>query len=137
MNAARNGSKLNRLVLGDLPKTMHRQLQVIRKYRRRLEAAVMESKGEVNLTDSHLINEAATAEQHACICRWLMRTKLDTMTVSDITKCSSEILKAKTVRNRAVERLQIDRDTMRDNAIESLYTTAVTINEVDTGGDSE
>jgi hypothetical protein len=108
LNSTRNGSKLSRLVLGDLPSGMHRQLQVIRKYRRTLEDSVIEIKGFISLGDAHLINEAATGEQHGAICRWLLRNRLGSMSVSDITKCSEQILKSKTVRNRAVKELKLD-----------------------------
>jgi hypothetical protein len=87
---------------------MRRQTQAARKYRRGLEALVYEAKGEVNTTDAHLIDEAAAAEVHASVCRWLLRTRLAKMSVSDVARCSEQILKSKTIRNRAVERLKID-----------------------------
>ena len=108
MNATRNGSKLTRLTIGELPLTMRRQTQQARKYRRLLEALVIEAKGEVNAMDAHLIDEAAGAEVHASVCRWLLRTRLERMTVTDIARCSEQILKAKTTRNKAVERLGLD-----------------------------
>lgn len=109
LNSMRNGGKLTRLTLGELPKTMRRQTQQARKYRRGLEALVMDSKGQVNATDAHLIDEAATAEVHASVCRWLLRERLETMSVSDIARCSEQILKSKTIRNKAVERLDVDK----------------------------
>ena len=127
LNSVRNGSKITRLTLGSLPRTMLRQTRQACKYRRELEGLVFQAKGEVNSTDAHLIDEAASAEIHSSVCRWLLREKLSTMSVSDILKCSSEMLKAKTIRNRAVERLQIDRDTMEATRIESLYADAVVI----------
>lgn len=108
LNAVSNGAKLTRLTLGELPLTMRRQTQQARKYRRELEAVVLEVKGEVNSSDAHLIDEASQAEVHASVCRWLLRERLDQMTVSDIAKCSEQILKAKTTRNRAVERLNLN-----------------------------
>ena len=108
LNASKNGTRLTRLTLGELPLTMRRQTQQARKYRRGLEALVLEAKGEVNATDAHLIDEAAQAEVHASVCRWLLRTRLDKMSVSDVAGCSGQILKAKTIRNKAVERLQLD-----------------------------
>ena len=87
---------------------MRRQTQAARKYRRGLEALVMAAKGEVNATDAHLIDEAAAAEVHASVCRWLLRTRLEKMSVSDVARCSEQIVKAKASRNRAVERLKID-----------------------------
>jgi hypothetical protein len=108
LNTAKNGSSLTRLTLGELPQTMRRQMQMTRKYRRGLEALVMEAKGEVGTTDAHLIDEAAGAECHAAVCRWLLRTRLEKMTVADIARCSEQIMKARAVRNRAVERLGLD-----------------------------
>jgi hypothetical protein len=122
LNATKNGTALTRLTLGELPQTMRRQTQAARKYRRELEQLVMDAKGEVNATDAHLIDEATTAEVHASVCRWLLRTRLEKMSVSDVARCSEQIVKAKTSRNRAVERLGLDRDRLAD-AIDVLYTT--------------
>jgi hypothetical protein len=108
LNATKNGTTLTRLTLGELPLTMRRQTQQARKYRRGLEALVINTKGEVNATDAHLIDEASSAEVHASVCRWLLRTRLDKMSVSDVARCSEQIVKAKAARNRAVERLNID-----------------------------
>jgi hypothetical protein len=131
LNASRNGTGLTRLTLGELPQTMRRQTQSARKYRRGLERLVTDAKGEVSATDAHLIDEAATAEIHASVCRWLLRTRLDRMTVSDISRCSEQVLKAKTARNRAVERLGLDRDRFTD-VIDALYTRVT-----DTEGEDE
>jgi len=108
LNAAKSGTRIARLTLGELPQTMRRQLQNARKYRRDLEGLVVDAHGEVNATNAHLIDEAAAAEVHASVCRWLLRTRLETMSVADITKCSEQIMKSKTVRNKAVSALQLD-----------------------------
>ena len=108
LNSTRNGTSISRLTLGELPTTMRRQTQQARKYRRTLESLVLGAKGEVSATDTHLIDEAATAEVHASVCRWLLRTRLEKMTVSDVARCSEQIVKAKAARNRAVERLGLD-----------------------------
>ena len=108
LNRSRNGTKIARLTLGELPQTMRRQLQTARKYRRTLETLTVEAKGQVTTTDAHLIDEAAGAEIHASVCRWLLRTRLDKMTVSDVARCSEQIMKARAARNRAVERLELD-----------------------------
>jgi hypothetical protein len=113
LNALRTGQGLRRLTLGELPATMRRQTQQARKYRRGLEQLVMEKHGEVSATHAHLIDEAAAAEVHACVCRWLLRTKLKDMSPSDIARCSAEIPKAKSTRNRAVERLKLDAEENR------------------------
>jgi hypothetical protein len=108
LNGCKNGGSLTRLTIGELPQTMRRQMQMARKYRRGLEALVMEAKREVNATDAHLIDEATGAEVHASVCRWLLRTRLDKMSVADVARCSEQIMKARAARNRAVERLGLD-----------------------------
>ncbi len=118
INAVKNGTSLTRLTLGELPKTMRRQMQAARKYRRTLEVLVVNAKKEVNATDAHLIDEAASAEVHASVCRWLLRTRLEKMTVGDIARCSEQIVKAKAARNRAVERLHIDAPPLAPWAID-------------------
>jgi hypothetical protein len=113
-----------RLPLGEMPATMRRQLQTARQYRRDLEQLTVDAKGCIDALDAHLINEAVTAECHAAVCRWLLRTKLDKMAALDIAKCSGEILRGRTVRNRAVERLGLDREA--EDAIVALYSREVT-----------
>ncbi len=103
MNGLKNGSRISRLILGQLPTKMRRQLQNARKYRRGLEQAVVDIKGEVSLLDAHLIDEASGAEVHASVCRWLLRTRLEKMSTSDIARCSEQIMKSRTVRNKAVQ----------------------------------
>lgn len=107
LNASRNGTRVSRLTLGELPQTMRRQLQNARKYRRELEALVLNAHGEINATHAHLVDEAAAAEVHASVCRWLLRTRLEKMSTADVARCSEQILKAKTIRNKAVERLKL------------------------------
>ncbi len=106
LNAIKNGTRLT--VLGELPPGMRRQQSNVRKYRRSLEELVMQAKGQISATDSHLIDEAATAEVHGAICRWLMKTRIAKMTVSDVARCSEQVVKAKTARNRAVAALHLD-----------------------------
>jgi len=99
---------ITRLTLGELPATMRRQTKAARAYRRDLEKLCQEAHGEVNATHAHLIDEAAGAEVHASVCRWLLRTRLDKMSVADIARCSEQIMKARVLRNRAVERLSLN-----------------------------
>jgi hypothetical protein len=114
VNAIKNGASISRLTLGELPLTMRRQLQQARKYRRYLEELTVDAHGEVNATRAHLIDEATSAEVHASVCRWLLRTRLESMSTADIARCSEQIVKSKTVRNKAVERLQLDAPAQLD-----------------------
>lgn len=116
-----NRGDVYRLVLGDLPKSMKRVTEMGRKYRRMLEAVVLHEKGQVSLTDAHLIDEATQAELHAAVCRWIMNRRYNDMSVKDLRECSSQIVKAKTARNQAVAALQLERDRS-ELIIEALYT---------------
>lgn len=119
VNALKNGSKSFRLVIGDMPKTMHRQQLNALKYRRALEDAIRQLKGEVCLCDAHFVDVATQAEIHAAVCRWLLKSKLETMSSADIVTCSREILKAKEARNRAVQQLKLDET--QANSFLALY----------------
>lgn len=107
-NALKVGSDVRRLTVGELPKTMTTIKREGRAYRRDLEAAVVKAKGEVNLTDSHLIDTAAAATIQAGICRWLLRHKIEDMNTSDVRGCSGDIVKAKERRDAAVRALALD-----------------------------
>jgi hypothetical protein len=122
LNAARNGSRIARLTLGNLPPSMLQIQRGSRVYRRELEDLAVEARGEVNLFDAHLIDEAATAECHASVCRWLLRERLDKMTPADIRQTSAEIVKAKTQRNAAVRRLRLDDRAKTADYIDTLYS---------------
>lgn len=114
-----NGTSIHRLTLGVFPDCLRRQLATARKYRAELEQFVLDAKGEVSVVDSHYIDQAAGAEVHSAICRMLMRTKWEQMSVSDIALCSKEIMKSKAIRNAAIEKLQLDRQ--QTNLIDALY----------------
>lgn len=110
MNGIKTGARLplTRLIMGDLPPKMRRAQAGARAYRRSLEALVLAARGEVNASDAHLVDAATGAEVHASICRWLLRTRLETMSVADIARCSEQIVKAREARNRAVAALKLD-----------------------------
>src|SRR5262245_51458022 len=96
-NALRNGSRMDikRLTVGELPATMIAVKREGRQYRRDLETEVLHVKGEINHTDMHLIDTAAAATIQAGICRWLLRNKVNDMSISDIRGCTADIVKAK------------------------------------------
>jgi len=135
LNAMRNGSRIARLTIGALPNAMKRQLRTARAYRRDLEAIVVAEKDEVSLEDAHTIDEAVNAEIHSSICKWLMRERLDKMSVQDIIKCSSEIMRSKSVRNRAVDRLGLGRQA--ENQIRALYTDNLSDKRAESTPDSD
>jgi hypothetical protein len=110
MNHAKNGAGIdrNRLVVGELPAQMRSIRTEARVYRRRLEAVVLNAKAAISPTDAHLIDSAAAATAHAGICRWLLRNRLASMSVSDILACSKAIVQAKQARDTAVKTLDLD-----------------------------
>lgn len=124
INNLKNGTRvvINRLTLGELPAKLRRQLAAARHYRRGLEQIVASVKGEVSLLDAHLIDEAAVAECHSEVCRYLLRNRLDEMSTPDIIACSGQVLKSKGIRNAAVRRLNLDRSPK--SVIDALYADA-------------
>ena len=118
LNAARNGTRLTRLTVGELPRQLNHVKIEGRRYRRALEAVCGDVHGEVSVTDAHSIDTATGATVHAGICRWLLREKIGVMASADILACSRELLKAKETRDRAVRLLRLD--TRRD-VLDVLY----------------
>lgn len=110
MNALRNGSRvnLNRLTVGELPAKMIAVKREGRAYRRGLETAVLKAKGEISLTDAHLVDTASAAVIQAGVCRWLLRNRIETMSTADIRGTQADIVKAKERRDAAVRALQLD-----------------------------
>jgi hypothetical protein len=108
LNGLKNGRRMARLVLGELPKPLFRVKMQVRNYRRQLEDEVTLRHGSVGVTHAHFIDTAVTAEQHAAICRWLLNQRMSEMSTADVLSCSGQILKSKDVRNRAIARLDLD-----------------------------
>lgn len=109
LNGLKNGSRMTRLTVGELPPSMVAIKREGRAYRRELEAAVKEAKGEISLTDAHAIDTAAAATIQAGVCRWLLRNKdVKELSATEIRACMSDITKAKERRDAAVRALKLD-----------------------------
>lgn len=106
--------KRHRLVLGRLPNTFGEAATWPLRYRSLLEGAVLTSHGEITLMHAHYIDAACTHEQHAAVCRWVMRARLDRMTGDELARCVGAMATAKDKRNRAVRRLQLDKPSRRN-----------------------
>ena len=78
------------------------------KYRRGLEAEVMNVKGDISFTDAHAIDTASAATIAAGISRWLLRNRIETMSIADIRNCGLDNVKAKEKRDAAVASLGLD-----------------------------
>ena len=110
-----------RLTLGNMPSCLNIVQSQCRAYRRRLEDLVMEARGTITNMDHHMIDEATQGEMHGGVCRYLLRTRIETMNASDIARCSEQIVKSKQARNKAVKQLKLDVDTTKDLII-GLYS---------------
>ena len=108
VNGLTSGASVKRLTVGELPSKMIAVKREGRAYRREMEAAVVAIKGEIGITDAHLIDTASAAVIQAGVCRWLLRNRIDTMNTSDIRGCQTDIVKAKERRDAAVRALGLD-----------------------------
>ena len=109
-NALRHG-----LTSANLPKRLRYVYHRMCALRRTLEAAVIESKGQVSLGDAALIQTACRWERAAQLHEARYRKEPDKYVDSP-----DKAAKASESRDRAVEKLNLDRDS-RDLIIDALY----------------
>ena len=118
LNALKNGTRLRRLVVGELPRQLNYVKVAARRYRRALESEVIATHGEITVTNAHAIDTATAATLHCGICRWVLREKIVMMGTNDVLACSRELLKGKQTRDAAVRRLHLD---AKENILDALY----------------
>lgn len=105
---------------GKLPLDCQHVEQACNLLRRQLEDAVIASKGEVSLTDAAAILTATKWERHSQLAlRWLRVA--EKLTPTEQLTFSREVARASTERDKAIERLRLDRDS-RDTLFDSLYS---------------
>jgi hypothetical protein len=76
-------------------------------FRRELEAAVMEARGEITLVDAAYVNTAYRAERHAQLAqRWLAMEAAE-MTPADRLNYSREVVRASAERDKAIAALDL------------------------------
>ena len=115
-NALRHGLKAGKLPAD--AKYIEVRLNILR---RNLEAAVVEVRREVSLTDAAAIQTAIRWERHACLAqRWLTKQYSELKPEQRLT-FSREIAKASAERDKAVAALRLDRDA-KDSIIDALYS---------------
>ncbi len=110
LSAVKTGTALDprRLVLGSLPPQYVHAERLARQYRRQIEQAVIDQKGEVSLSDAHWIDAAAGHEAHASIMRQILRQKVETLQPGDVVRISESISRARESRNKCFDRLGLD-----------------------------
>lgn len=107
-NALRHGLKS-----GSLPKDAKYIQHQINKLRRILEAAVLEVKGQITLTDASCILSAIQWEKHKALCHRWLRIEGDSMKPTDRLTFSREIARASNERDRCIRELDLDRDPIQ------------------------
>jgi hypothetical protein len=102
-NAIRHGMRGSAM-----PKGCHHIDRATSHFRRQLEAAVFEARGEITLVDAAYVNTAYRAERHAQLAqRWLYR-EADKMSAADRLNYSREVVKASESRDKAIASLKLD-----------------------------
>lgn len=119
LNATKNGTRLARLTIGELPAQLLSVKRECRAYRRGMEEEVTRVYGEVSVTNAHLIDTATQALMHVGICRWILRNRWEKMDPNDIMACSKEMLRAKETRDKAVHALALHREP---DFLDALYS---------------
>jgi hypothetical protein len=76
-------------------------------FRRELEAAVMEARGEITLTDAAFINTAYRAERHAQLAQRWLAIEAESMEPADRLSYSREVVRASESRDKAIAALSL------------------------------
>ena len=128
-NAMRHGLKS-----GKLPVGASYVEKIVNAFRRNLESATLEIKGEIDITDAAHINTAIKWETHGALARYWLRTQGDELNASDKLKFSEAIAKASDSRDRAITRLKLDEHDKPD-VLDQLYAKQIlTIESTDIEG---
>lgn len=88
--------------------------------RRQVEAALVELKGDITITEAAAINSILKWERHGLLAAHWLRKEATSLTPSDRLRFSEAIAKASDNRDKAIRSLRLDRDTT-ENVIDSLY----------------
>lgn len=89
-------------------------------FRNNLEQAVLESKGEISITDASCINTALKWERHGLLANRWLRISAEKMNPSDVIRFSKEVAEASDKRDKAIQRLGLDKNKALQ-VIEALY----------------
>ena len=126
----RNGRAMLRhgLKAGVLPKDCKYVEDRLNQFRRRMEDCCLDTHGEVSLTHAACIQTVLRWERHAALAqRWLVKAG-DDLSPADRLKFSEQIAKASSARDKALARLQLDRDDAA-TIIDSLYSKTRSITD--------
>jgi hypothetical protein len=93
---------------GKLPPKLQYVEHRINAFRRHLEEAVAESKGEVSIVDAAAINTACKWERHGLLAQHWLRHEAENLSVDQRLKFSAEIAKASDNRDKNLRALGLD-----------------------------
>jgi hypothetical protein len=77
-------------------------------FRRQLEAAVLDVKGQIDIVDAAFINTAYRAERHAQLAQRWLSIEAERMSPADRINYSREVVRASESRDRAISNLKLD-----------------------------
>lgn len=129
-NALRHGlyAASHRLTLGTLPDGLRSVQDDAYAFRAAIEAAVVDAHGAISLTNACLIATASRWERHGALClRWL-REQHGELAPGERLSFSREIARASAERDKAIERLRLERTTgdWYDDYLAGRTTAAIT-----------
>ena len=114
-NATKHGLSARHGLRGSsLPKGCGHIRRAINVFRRALEAAVFEDRGEVSITDAALINSAYRWEKHSQLCqRWLF-LESEKLSDADRLSYSRDVARASCERDKAIAQLKLPQSHSTD-----------------------
>jgi len=89
-------------------------------FRRSLEDSVLESKGEITLTDAAIIRGVCESEKHHALAQRWLRKKGDKLKPLELLQFSKEIAKSAAEVSKEIAKLNLDRDSHED-VLAALY----------------
>ena len=126
-NALKHG-----LTTGKLPPGASYITNLTNKFRRELEAAALEVRGEIGLYELAVVNTAIRWERHALLAQKWLRDATDSLTPDQRLAFSREVARASSERDKCLRLLGLDARARGDLlTLETLYATEPT------GGESE
>lgn len=99
---------------GKLPPELAYLENRLNAFRRQLEDAVIEAKGEISIPDAATINTALKWERHGTLAQRWLTTKYEELGPDQMLYFSREVARASTERDRAIATLKLSRDKVTD-----------------------
>lgn len=118
--APKIGNLRHGLLAGKLPPKLHFIERRLQGFRRNLEQAVIDVRGEVTVTDAAFIQTCYRHERHALLCQRWLTTELDKLKPMERLHFSREIARASGERDKALAALRLDES--KEDLFDRLYS---------------